>query len=226
ITSMSNPVLLSQTQITRKYYWMPGLSPLLLALGVTLGLVGCGDSKSKKSSSPPPAKDNSKPIIHLVSIPFDIAIQAALSGHAETVSQALATKTDPNQVDENGRTMLMVAAFNGHTPIVKELINAGAKIDPQDLAGRTALMYAATGKNLDTVALLLENKASVDLVDGDEHWTALMFAAAEGNIEVVKLLLESRANPALVDVDGSTAESFASDNGHTAVAELLHGLGK
>ncbi len=161
-----------------------------------------------------------------MAIPFDIAIQAALNGHAATVTQALETGTNPNQLDENGRNMLMVCAFNGHTQIAEALLKAGTSIDTRDAAGRTALMFASTGTVAETVSLLLEHKAEVNLVDTEEHWSALMFAAAEGNQEIVQLLLDNEADLTLTDVDGSTAESFARDNGHLELADFLNNLQK
>lgn len=191
--------------------------------------VGCGGSKettteaaelptstTQPATAPAKSADTGK-----MAIPFEIAIQAALEGHVETVQQALETGTDPNQVDENGRNLLMLAAFNGHTPIAQYLIDQGSKIDTQDSAGRTALMFASTGLNMPTVQLLLNHKAKVNVVDSEEHWSALMFAAAEGHKEVVELLLQHEADLSLQDIDGSTAESFARDNGHLEVADLL-----
>lgn len=192
-------------------------------------LAGCGgseethvDSASESAETVQSTPTQKKsPNVSKMAIPFEIAIQAALEGHEETVKQALETGTDPNQIDENGRNLLMLAAFNGHTSIAQYLIDQGSKIDTQDLAGRTALMFASTGLNLPTVQLLLNHKAKVNLVDSEEHWSALMFAAAEGHKEVVELLLQNDADLSLKDVDGSTAESFARDNGHLEVAELL-----
>jgi ankyrin repeat protein len=48
-----------------------------------------------------------------------------------------------------------------------------------------------------------------------------MFAAAEGHIDVVRILLEYNADPSLEDIDGDTAETFARQNGHSEVADLL-----
>ncbi len=122
--------------------------------------------------------------------------------------------------------MLIVCAFNGHAQIANDLIKAGTEIDTQDAAGRTALMFASTGTDVETVDLLLKNKAQVNLVDSEEHWTALMFAAAEGNRTIVELLLKNDADLAFTDVDGSTAESFARDNGHVELADYLKNLQK
>lgn len=197
-------------------------------------ICGCGKESESETTLEQPqsvtAKSTTpaapKPGSSTMPIPFDIAIQAALNGHAATVKQALETGTDPNQQDENGRNMLMVGAFNGHTQIAEDLLKAGTTIDTQDASGRTALMFASTGTVAETVKLLLEHKAKVNLVDTEEHWTALMFAAAEGNREIVQLLLDNEADLTLTDVDGSTAESFARDNGHVELADYLKNLQK
>ena len=90
-----------------------------------------------------------------------------------------------------------------------------------DATDRSALMYASTGPYADTVKVLLEAGAKVNLIDNQEGFTALMFAAAEGQSEIVTLLLDASADPSLADVDGDTASSFAAKNGHTAVVELI-----
>jgi ankyrin repeat protein len=82
-------------------------------------------------------------------------------------------------------------------------------------------MYASSGPFSATVELLL-NKGSMVNVQGKlEGFTALMTAAAEGQLEVVRLLLIHGADPALKDEDNDTAEIFAVQKGHSAVAELL-----
>ena len=210
-----------------------GFTMAFSLLFTLLLLIGCGGTEETKqaeasvtkpattqpATTPRPANPSGK-----MAIPFEIAIQAALEGHVDTVKQALETGTDPNQVDENGRNMLMVAAFNGHNIIVEHLVHLGTKMDTRDAAGRTALMFASTGPNVPTVQLLLDKKAQVNLVDGEEHWSALMFAAAEGHREVVELLLQHDADLSLQDIDGSTAESFARDNGHIELADYLKEL--
>ena len=68
---------------------------------------------------------------------------------------------------------------------------------------------------------VLQQPAEIDVADSEEHFTALMYAAAEGQLEVVRLLLDHGADAALKDVDGDTAETFARNNGHTEVADLI-----
>ena len=115
----------------------------------------------------------------------------------------------------------MLAAFNGHTPVLQFLLEEGAEVEAKDVNGRTALMYASSGPFEEAVAFLLEHGAEVDVQGTLEGFTALMTAASEGLVEVVRLLLAHGADPSLVDKDGDTAASFARQNGHSEVVELL-----
>jgi ankyrin repeat protein len=147
--------------------------------------------------------------------------EAALNGQAEAVDSLLEQGIDVNALDQDGRTALMYAAFNGYEGIVTSLVAHDAGINIKDNYGRTPLMFAATGPFPGTVRMLLDHKAEIDAVDAEEHFTALMYAAAEGQLEVVEILLEYGADAALRDVDGDTAETFARNNGHTEVADVI-----
>ncbi len=146
---------------------------------------------------------------------------AAFYGQLEQVQELLSHDTDVNAKDQDGHTALMLAAFNGHSKIVNLLIDEGADVDMRDAMGQTALLYASTGPFAPTVKILLKAGAEPNAADNNEHFTPLMHAAAEGQLEVVKLLLENGANPALKDIDGDDAQTFARQNGHIEVAELL-----
>ena len=148
-------------------------------------------------------------------------MQAALNGQLERVEDAVEGGFDVNATDEEMHTPIMLAAYNGHVKVVEYLLDHGATVDAKDGTDRTALMYASTGPFNETVKLLLEAGADPNLVDNNEHFTALMFAAAEGQAGVVKTLLAHGADKTLEDVDGDTAYDFATNNGHTAVAELV-----
>ncbi len=146
---------------------------------------------------------------------------AAFAGNEEEVGKLLKAKTPVNSTDEDGRTALMLAAYNGYTGVVRLLLAAGSKVDLQDGKGRTALMYASTGAFPETVSLLLNQGADPNLIDTEDHFTALMFGAAEGQVEVVRILLQFHADPSMVDVDGDRAITFATNNKHTGVVDIL-----
>lgn len=148
-------------------------------------------------------------------------IPAALEGNVTAVAQALYLGFDPNQLDPEGRTVLMYAAFNGHKEVVEKLIQYNADVNIQDTSGSTALMFASSGPSTETVSLLIDKGAKINTVDNGEHFSALMWAAAEGQLDNVKLLLKHNADTTLQDIDGDTAETFAAGAGHAEVAALL-----
>lgn len=154
--------------------------------------------------------------------PDELALfEAAYIGKLDEVERLVRGGTAVDAVDPENRTPMMFAAFNGHRQVVSFLLTEGAEPDSKDANGRTALMYAASGPYAETVELLLDSGAEIDVQGTLEGFTALMTAAAEGQVEVAQLLLERGADPAIEDVDGDTALSFAKQNGHSAVVELL-----
>ena len=147
--------------------------------------------------------------------------EAAYAGNLEEVTRLLEEGAAVDVPDLEGRTPLMWASFNGHTAVDALLLENGAAINAREVNGRTALMYASSGPFAETVELLLEKGAEVNTQGTAEGFTALMTAAAEGQVEVVRLLLAYGANLDLEDVDGDTAESFATQNGHLKVVAML-----
>jgi len=148
-------------------------------------------------------------------------MEAAFGGNLDEVQRLVSAGIAVNATTPDNQTPLMWSAFNGHTPVVAYLLDKDASIEAKDANSRTALMYASSGPFAETVELLLENGAEVNIQGSLEGFTALMTAAAEGQLEVVRKLLIYGADPALKDKDGDTAESFASQNGHSAVVDLL-----
>ncbi len=74
----------------------------------------------------------------------------------------------------------MMASFNGHKETVRLLFDRGAIIDTRDAMDRTALMYAAAGPYSQTVQLLLECGAGLNIRGKEEGWAALMSPLRKG----------------------------------------------
>jgi serine/threonine-protein phosphatase 6 regulatory ankyrin repeat subunit B len=74
---------------------------------------------------------------------------------------------------------------------VNILLKEGAEVNVrEDLFGSTALMNAVLSGDLDTVKVLLDKNADINVKDKDGK-TALMLAESEDNIEIMKLFNET-----------------------------------
>ncbi len=197
---------------------------IILSLSFQAGFFACTSNQKKDVKENEGVKKSVKTENSGMALKPEAFWEAALNGDMEGVNSMLKLGMDVNVVDEDGRTALMFAGYNGHTEIAKILIGRGAKVDAMDSSHRTALLFAATGPFPETVKFLLDKKSNPNVVDNGEHFSPLMHAAAEGNLDIVKILLEYGADLYLKDVDGDTAESFARQKGHTAVADYLKSM--
>ncbi|KAL1511478.1 hypothetical protein AB1Y20_006276 [Prymnesium parvum] len=81
---------------------------------------------------------------------------AASAGHTSLAASLIQYGADVNQVDEHGRTPVMLAVLGGHVETTVRLALAGADLSRRDQHGRTALELAVAASNRETsLALLL-----------------------------------------------------------------------
>jgi ankyrin repeat protein len=150
---------------------------------------------------------------------LDQLLQAADKGDAKAVAALLDRGADPNTVDKNGHTLLMIAAAQGHEDLAKLLIARKADIARRTSSGDTALMLASFKGQLPIVRLLVEHGAQIN----QAGWTPLHFGAFEGKAAVVKYLLDKGAEKDALAPNGYTALLLAMRNGHMdAARELLY----
>mmetsp|Transcript_50527 Transcript_50527/g.134382 ORF Transcript_50527/g.134382 Transcript_50527/m.134382 type:complete len:367 (-) Transcript_50527:23-1123(-) len=119
------------------------------------------------------------------------------------------------QVDQQGRSGLILAARAGDTDLVRVLLEADANPNDADLSGCTPLHYAATRSEA-LPRLLLEFLA---LPDARDDWgdTPLMWASGA----VVGILLAARADPHARNSQGRTALILASARGDVKALSAL-----
>ncbi|MFW6202775.1 MAG: ankyrin repeat domain-containing protein [Marinilabilia sp.] len=191
----------------------------LLILTLT-GLLGCQSPKSGKNQESGEAmqKKETGSQEPQPSISFH---EAAMTGNIDAVNAYIKNGSDIEVTNKDGHTPLMLAAYNGHSDIVEKLLKKGADINKTDNKNLTSLHFAASGPFPETVKLLLQHGADVNAIDDIEGFTPLMYAAAEGNAEVAKILLGNEADPSLTDEDGDDAQTFARQNNHQEIAEIL-----
>ena len=153
---------------------------------------------------------------------------AAMHGRLDTIKYLLTDgKCRKAFLNDNS---VIVAAYNGFPKVVKYLIEQGKDIegvlDYHDgngpIEGFTALRAAAQENQVETVKLLCEMGANVN-VQGDD--TPLYSAAAEEHLEVVKVLIDYGADVNLHLEDSSTALQSACTWENYEVAKYLLGQG-
>ncbi len=157
---------------------------------------------------------------------------ASRKGYTGIVKHLLKAGADVHAVDECGQTALMFAS-GGCAPkeTVELLINAGALVNQSNVYGDTALYFACSSGKTDTVQLLLDNGALMDVATRDvwpvkmgsskAHLIDLPEAAHVGNEKLVWLLLNGGVDADHRDSDDRTALMRASRNGHLKIVNLL-----
>ncbi|MBL8444533.1 MAG: ankyrin repeat domain-containing protein [Zoogloeaceae bacterium] len=145
------------------------------------------------------------------------SLSSARLGDTSQLVGLLKGGVDPNTVDEQGNSLLILAAREGQVPTVKALLGYKPKVSHRNLAGDSAVMLASLRGDIEMVNLLLEAGAEFN----HDGWTPLIYAAFEGHIELVERFLTLGANVNALAPNGSNALMFAARNGHMPVVVRL-----
>lgn len=121
------------------------------------------------------------------------------------------------------RSIVIYFASMGETRLLKKLLSTGISIDCFS-GGLTPLNAASIAGRLDTVEMLLDRGASVDLFDQEQD-TPLKNAAREGHLDIVNALIDYGADVNAHGKAMSTPYSSASFYGHKRVMEALEAAG-
>ena len=110
------------------------------------------------------------------------------------------------------------AAVNGKAPALELLIQHGDRfLAPDDWK---ALHYAVQYRSYNTIPLMLDNGATIDLRD-ENGWTPLMRAAKSGIEKMVLFVLDQGADQSLKSPNGQTALDIAVSSGKKKAAAIL-----
>jgi ankyrin repeat protein len=151
---------------------------------------------------------------------WDNVARATEQNDPYKVQQLVTAGNDPNELDDDGRTGLLIAAINGNLQIAAILLKAGAHTNVKDRLGNTPLHYAADRNHADMAKLLLNVGAPVD-AENKNGMTPLMLAASRGYVDIVQSLLAKGANARKTDFTGRDAIGWASESHRPIVAQLL-----
>jgi len=148
---------------------------------------------------------------------YDDSLNAARLGDTRPLVQLLSRGLDPNTVDEQGNTLLILAAREGHADTVAAILEFRPKLGQRNAAGDSALMMAVLKGHDEVVDLLLDAGAPVN----HDGWTPLMYAAFEGRAAILERLLAQGADVNALAPNKSNALMLAARNGHVDVVRRL-----
>jgi ankyrin repeat protein len=111
---------------------------------------------------------------------------------------------DSSSYELFGITQLMTAAQYNDLETIRFILKTNiSSINQRNLGGSTALHIACRQQHYDSVLLLLQHNANVNIVDS-EGWTPLMRAANNGNLKIISLLLLKGAYTHILNKDNET----------------------
>lgn len=151
---------------------------------------------------------------------YDDALSAATLGDSRQLAGLLDRGIDPNTVDAQGNSLLILAAREGQLDTVETLLKYRPRIDYRNQAGDSALMLAALRGHDDVARALLKGGAAVN----HEGWAPLHYAAFEGREGILDALVAAGADVNAPAPNKATALMLAARNGHVGVVRRLLAL--
>ena len=149
---------------------------------------------------------------------YDDFFRALKVDDAKAVATLLTRGFDPNTLDEQGRTGLMLALQVPSPNAAEVLIRADkTQIDVRTDKDETPLMLAAFRGQKALVELLIWRDADVNKTG----WTPLHYAASGGQATIAKLLLDHSAYIDAESPNGTTPLMMAAMYGTPDVVKLL-----
>lgn len=221
---------------------MVRISLLFLSLALMSLAIGC---EKKKSGTPEELRravrtGDIELVRSLISGGTDISVKtwpdwnplhdAAACGHKDVAELLIAKGVEIDARDQWLRTPLLLALSTGKEDVAELLIANGADVNAVDTYGRTPLLCAFHWTSEHAVELLISKGADVDVIIQPHTYTFGIFAlvhkplhdaARLGYKNVTELLIEKGADVNAKDGDGRTPLSYAQEQGHAEIVELL-----
>eukprot|EP00035_Acanthoeca_spectabilis_P028145 m.469369 g.469369 ORF g.469369 m.469369 type:complete len:818 (-) comp28448_c0_seq1:9-2462(-) len=158
--------------------------------------------------------------------PSSALLTAAASGSLHEVEAILADEAcDVNAEDALGGTALHKAAGRKGAvgpQLIRRLVSGNARLDHQDNGGRTALHAAIAAKQQETLKVLIELNANLNITDESGATPLAVAASQRGALPLAKILVSKGADVTITNADGKSPLSWAVQwLDHDLVADML-----
>lgn len=140
----------------------------------------------------------------------------------DTIIEQISLLDNLEEVDRDGRTLLINAAFYERLKIMEYLIGKNVNINAVDKEYFTALHAAALNCNIEIMEILLKAGADVNAknVFGNNP-IMVMILSGRTNIDAYKLLMQYGADPSIKNIAGNSAIDIAVISQKTEIASIL-----
>jgi ankyrin repeat protein len=216
------------SNLRRDWYWDPGETPIMLAVGeghfsVTEVLLECGSEVRLQTRLGWTA-------LHSAASRNDLRLVELLLEHAADPDAWCWTRSFDEELDwYYFGTPLHMAAMCGGTDSIRTLLGHGAVERECCVTRRTPLFYAAARGRAEVIGALCEHGGNPKIREERYgyggaflDYTPLHYAAKNGHSEAVAALIERGAEPRARDsYSGRGALEMAEEGGHTEVVRLL-----
>ena len=149
---------------------------------------------------------------------YDDFFSAIKQNDTTKISELLKRGFDPNTINPDGKSGLLLALQDESNKVAEILIHApGIKVEMRNNKDESPLMLSALKGNLTLSLLLIKKGADINKTG----WTPLHYAATNGHAEIVRLLLDENAYIDAASPNGSTPLMMAAHYGTPEVVKLL-----
>lgn len=151
-------------------------------------------------------------------------LKAASLGDYDKIRSALVKGDNPDTVNVQNETPLIIATKGEYFDIVELLLEYNANINWQDSIGNTAIFYSVDKSAYEMVEFLIENKANPN-IQNRNGITALMIAAVIGDRDILQMILDTDPDLTLRDYTGRTLLDYARNSRNRGAENILRNAG-